>query len=265
MDDVATTDLHNHDPRQHLSPPTDPELQSSVRPLNHQSEPQEQDIPGVEVEQHDAEQLENGSRPQPISLTPGSGNDGLGQEVDGVDLPLSNEAVLMDHHHHNHHHHHHHHGPDPSTPSNSHIQPDLHHGYLVPGNKQIPISTYPLPQSLPQSFIPHFQSPPQPVSSPVVNASQNDGYFKNMKLIADPPDLDKWRERLFNVEDTIVLSEEEYVLNHACHRYIVRIAHFIRTFTGFRPISRTWTTSIPIALRRNTSANRSYPTIGIVD
>lgn len=33
--------------------------------------------------------------------------------------------------------------------------------------------------------------------------------FKGLKLISDPPDLQQWREKLFNVEDTIVLSEEE--------------------------------------------------------
>ncbi|EEQ85623.1 hypothetical protein RJZ56_005338 [Blastomyces dermatitidis] len=48
------------------------------------------------------------------------------------------------------------------------------------------------------------QSPSSPTSS------KGESYFKNMKLIPNPPDLKKWRERLFNVEDTIVLSEEEF-------------------------------------------------------
>lgn len=34
---------------------------------------------------------------------------------------------------------------------------------------------------------------------------------KDMKCIPDPPDLDSWREKLFNVDETITLSEEQYV------------------------------------------------------
>lgn len=33
----------------------------------------------------------------------------------------------------------------------------------------------------------------------------------NLSLIATPPDLDAWRQKLFNVTDTLVLSEEEYL------------------------------------------------------
>lgn len=36
------------------------------------------------------------------------------------------------------------------------------------------------------------------------------GHFSGMKLIRDPPNLELWRERLFNVEDTITLTEEEF-------------------------------------------------------
>lgn len=32
-----------------------------------------------------------------------------------------------------------------------------------------------------------------------------------MKLVPSPPDLDAWRERLFNVNETITLTEEQYV------------------------------------------------------
>lgn len=34
---------------------------------------------------------------------------------------------------------------------------------------------------------------------------------KDIKCILDPPDLDSWREKLFNVDETITLSEEQYV------------------------------------------------------
>lgn len=30
------------------------------------------------------------------------------------------------------------------------------------------------------------------------------------KLVADPPDLEAWREKLFNVDETILLTHEEY-------------------------------------------------------
>ncbi|EFW21395.1 glutathione transferase [Coccidioides posadasii str. Silveira] len=61
-----------------------------------------------------------------------------------------------------------------------------------------------------QNLICHFPSPIQ--SSPAAPGLSNDGtsHFKNMKLIPEPPDLQRWRERLFNVEGTIVLSEEEF-------------------------------------------------------
>jgi hypothetical protein len=42
-------------------------------------------------------------------------------------------------------------------------------------------------------------------------ASQQGGYLRDMTSVLDPPDLDLWRERLFNVDETIVLSEEQYV------------------------------------------------------
>ena len=36
-------------------------------------------------------------------------------------------------------------------------------------------------------------------------------HFSGMKKILNPPDLIRWRQRLFDVEDTIVMTEEEYV------------------------------------------------------
>lgn len=35
------------------------------------------------------------------------------------------------------------------------------------------------------------------------------GHFSNLKMIPDPPDLDAWREKLFNVDNVIELTEEE--------------------------------------------------------
>jgi glutathione S-transferase len=36
-------------------------------------------------------------------------------------------------------------------------------------------------------------------------------HFQGLKLIAEPPDLEAWRQKLFDVDETITLNEEEYV------------------------------------------------------
>lgn len=65
-------------------------------------------------------------------------------------------------------------------------------------------------QPLPQNLIPHFQNPPPGLEDQQTPpGKRQDGHFANLKMISDPPDLENWREKLFNVEDTIVLSEEE--------------------------------------------------------
>ena len=37
------------------------------------------------------------------------------------------------------------------------------------------------------------------------------GHFSNLKMIPEPPDLEAWRDRLFNVGEPIELTEDEYV------------------------------------------------------
>lgn len=39
------------------------------------------------------------------------------------------------------------------------------------------------------------------------------GHLQGMKLIKDPPDLDRWRHILFHVDDMITLSEEQYAIS----------------------------------------------------
>lgn len=46
---------------------------------------------------------------------------------------------------------------------------------------------------------------------PIVDVGTTDGHFSNMKLIPNPPDLDEWRQRLFDVDDIITMTEDEYV------------------------------------------------------
>ena len=38
-----------------------------------------------------------------------------------------------------------------------------------------------------------------------------DGHFRNLKMIPDPPNLEEWRQKLFDVDATITLTEDEYV------------------------------------------------------
>lgn len=37
-----------------------------------------------------------------------------------------------------------------------------------------------------------------------------DSHMGSMKIVPDPPDLEAWRERLFNVDEPITLTEEQY-------------------------------------------------------
>ncbi|KAL3489389.1 hypothetical protein BJX62DRAFT_252687 [Aspergillus germanicus] len=41
-------------------------------------------------------------------------------------------------------------------------------------------------------------------------SSKEHGYLRDVASILEPPDLEAWRERLFNVEDMIVMSEEQF-------------------------------------------------------
>lgn len=44
----------------------------------------------------------------------------------------------------------------------------------------------------------------------VQDGGTTEGHFGNMKAVPNPPLLDAWRKKLFDVEDTITLTEEEY-------------------------------------------------------
>jgi len=46
-------------------------------------------------------------------------------------------------------------------------------------------------------------------SGPPAISSSN---FEGLKLVSNPPDLQQWREKLFNVDELIVLTENEYVV-----------------------------------------------------
>ncbi|GIK03188.1 hypothetical protein Aspvir_007257 [Aspergillus viridinutans] len=61
------------------------------------------------------------------------------------------------------------------------------------------------------SFPHHLQLQPQSDGYSVVpELSKQDGCLKDMKLVPDPPDLEYWREKLFNVDETITLTEDQF-------------------------------------------------------
>ncbi|KAL8933254.1 MAG: hypothetical protein Q9211_005883 [Gyalolechia sp. 1 TL-2023] len=73
---------------------------------------------------------------------------------------------------------------------------------------------------------PHPQLPNQPqVHNEALGRLQNEidlrpvamqgggtteGHFSNMKIVPNPPDLEHWRKKLFEVEDTVTLTEDEF-------------------------------------------------------
>ena len=48
------------------------------------------------------------------------------------------------------------------------------------------------------------------LQTPDHGGAKTEGHFANMKVVPHPPGLEIWRERLFNVDETITMSEEEY-------------------------------------------------------
>ena len=60
------------------------------------------------------------------------------------------------------------------------------------------------------------QQPPHQYSLPLLGSSSNDlsfgnhSQFKGLKLIPNPPHLDEWRQQLFDVDETITLTEEQF-------------------------------------------------------
>ena len=46
---------------------------------------------------------------------------------------------------------------------------------------------------------------------PATNGGRTDGHFSNMKMIAHPPNLEQWRRRLFDVDEKITLTGEQFV------------------------------------------------------
>lgn len=71
-----------------------------------------------------------------------------------------------------------------------------------------------IPQSSPEEDVFTAQSgPPSLVAVPEPSAEQRpQGQLVN-RIVIDPPNLEAWREKLFNVDDTIVLTNDECALS----------------------------------------------------
>lgn len=76
----------------------------------------------------------------------------------------------------------------------------------------------PIPQAQAQLLDPHLDHNEQlgrlqheldlrPV--PVTDGGTTEGHFTNMKMEPNPPNLEQWRRRLFDVDEVITLSEEQ--------------------------------------------------------
>ena len=75
----------------------------------------------------------------------------------------------------------------------------------------------PYDASLVPSMDRSFQQPNYGTLTPdVMETTSFAGQLQGMKLILDPPDLGYWRQKLFDVDETIILSEEQYALPCLC-------------------------------------------------
>lgn len=199
------------------APPTDPELESQFHSLN---AVQSLASPVVDsLQQHQQQQQQQPQQQQQTSqtgipsrgafdadlnnaaeghLSPAVRSAGHGleqiEQMDQVGITFSGDGMGL------------------SAPHDARLSqhPDeaAGHQFVSPTNNDVQFSPF-TQQHLPQNVIPHFQSPNEADMSQMGSSHTNEGHFKNMKCISNPPDLQKWREKLFNVEDTIVLSEEE--------------------------------------------------------
>lgn len=86
-----------------------------------------------------------------------------------------------------------------------------------------------------------------------------DANLKGLKLVPYPPELEIWRQRLFDIDDMIVVSEDEYDAQalFGCQS--------LNAYPASRSISHTSITYIRTALPKNTRRNHLYHTTGTAD
>jgi glutathione S-transferase len=90
--------------------------------------------------------------------------------------------------------------------SQSHYQPGYQHANRF---NLIQAPSPHIPQRLPELELQaqFGQQTEEADDTPVTNHGQ----FEGLKLIPNPPHLDEWREKLFHVDETITLTEDQYV------------------------------------------------------
>ncbi len=78
-------------------------------------------------------------------------------------------------------------------------------------------------------------------------------------IVTDPPDLEEWRQKLFDVNEMITLSEEEFAFPGPI------LMQIINGHIGFKPTFLMSIMSIPIDQHNGTSESLSSLIIGIAD
>jgi len=79
------------------------------------------------------------------------------------------------------------------------------------------------------------------------------------KIVVDPPNLAEWRQKLFNVDEMITLSQEEYVVPNSRRKTAELMC------IALRRTSHTWIMFTLTAPPNVTSGSRSFLTTGTVD
>lgn len=94
---------------------------------------------------------------------------------------------------------------------------------------------------------------------PVTEGGTTAGHFSDLKMVPNPPNLEEWRQKLFDVDETIALTEEEYVMRLST----TGRSRLIDCAAGSKLTSHMSITFIPTARRRNTNENHSFLITGI--
>ncbi|KAI9839967.1 MAG: hypothetical protein M1819_000159 [Sarea resinae] len=55
-----------------------------------------------------------------------------------------------------------------------------------------------------------LQQDANPFQTPEQTGAKGEGHFQNMKMVPDPPNLEDWRQKLFDVNEMITLTEDEF-------------------------------------------------------
>lgn len=92
----------------------------------------------------------------------------------------------------------------PSTPQDNSFHRGGQFGVLTP-HSQLPSQPQPHQETLERL---QNEIDLRPISVP--GGGTTEGHFSNLKIVPNPPNLEEWRKRLFDVDDLIRLTEDEY-------------------------------------------------------